>query len=347
MIPVASSLWVVPSPLIWNGLLANLQRGIMATLSIRNWAEFQHYKNRCPPWIKLHRGLLDNIEYHNLSPESAKFLPLIWLLASENDGIVPPVDKTAFRLRISVPDCEKIFTELPAADFFADEAQAEHAESSLTPSQRKAQMNGFGSRHISDQVKREVWIRDGGKCMICSSTQDVEYDHIMPISKGGNSDKSNLQLLCLPCNRSKRTKVGKPAEQVATQNQQYSYDRHSLEGETERELELELEIEAALPSASPQPLTVVSKRGSRIQSTWKASEEMIQFCRTERPDLNPLAVEAEFLDYWSAQPGQRGVKLDWDATWRNWVRRQRAGPKPNGQSKTMQALDNIERQARQ
>ena len=221
----------------------------MATLSIRNWAEFQHYKNRCPPWIKLHRGLLDNIEYHNLSPESAKFLPLIWL--------------------------------------------------------------------------------------------------IMPISKGGNSDKSNLQLLCLPCNRSKRTKVGKPAEQVATQNQQYSYDRHSLEGETERELELELEIEAALPSASPQPLTVVSKRGSRIQSTWKASEEMIQFCRTERPDLNPLAVEAEFLDYWSAQPGQRGVKLDWDATWRNWVRRQRAGPKPNGQSKTMQALDNIERQARQ
>jgi hypothetical protein len=28
-----------------------------------------------------------------------------------------------------------------------------------------------------------------------------------------------------------------------------------------------------------------------------------------------------FRDYWIAQPGQRGVKLDWDATWRNWIRR--------------------------
>jgi hypothetical protein len=33
-------------------------------------------------------------------------------------------------------------------------------------------------------------------------------------------------------------------------------------------------------------------------------------------------VAAEFLDYWIAQPGQRGVKTDWPATWRNWVRRQ-------------------------
>lgn len=74
---------------------------------------------------------------------------------------------------------------------------------------------------------------------------------------------------------------------------------------------------------------------------------MVAFCLSERPDLSPESVAAEFRDYWSAQPGQRGVKLDWEATWRNWVRRQRAGPKPNGQSKTMQALDNIERQARQ
>ena len=28
-----------------------------------------------------------------------------------------------------------------------------------------------------------------------------------------------------------------------------------------------------------------------------------------------------FGDYWRAQPGQKGVKLDWDATWRNWMRK--------------------------
>lgn len=34
------------------------------------------------------------------------------------------------------------------------------------------------------------------------------------------------------------------------------------------------------------------------------------------------AAELEkFRDYWAAQPGQKGVKTDWPATWRNWVRR--------------------------
>ncbi|KAB2761724.1 hypothetical protein F9L00_12725 [Brucella anthropi] len=28
----------------------------------------------------------------------------------------------------------------------------------------------------------------------------------------------------------------------------------------------------------------------------------------------------KFRDYWRGQPGQRGVKLDWEATWRNWCR---------------------------
>ncbi|WP_207207357.1 hypothetical protein [Xylanimonas protaetiae] len=31
---------------------------------------------------------------------------------------------------------------------------------------------------------------------------------------------------------------------------------------------------------------------------------------------------AAFIDYWRAQPGQKGVKLDWVATWRNWLRRE-------------------------
>lgn len=44
-----------------------------------------------------------------------------------------------------------------------------------------------------------------------------------------------------------------------------------------------------------------------------------------------IAIEAaKFRDYWVAQPGQKGVKLDWPATWRNWCRRA-AEPKPGQQ----------------
>ena len=65
-------------------------------------------------------------------------------------------------------------------------------------------------------------------------------------------------------------------------------------------------------------------RASRLPKDWYPSEEEATFCRTERPDLNVEQVANEFRDYWTARPGKDGTKLDWTATWRNWVRRQRA-----------------------
>ncbi|NKN33966.1 hypothetical protein [Marichromatium bheemlicum] len=43
----------------------------------------------------------------------------------------------------------------------------------------------------------------------------------------------------------------------------------------------------------------------------------------ERPDLDLDLTWAVFVDYWRAQPGRQGVRLDWLRTWRNWVRRER------------------------
>ena len=56
------------------------------------------------------------------------------------------------------------------------------------------------------------------------------------------------------------------------------------------------------------------------------TEEWMQFCREERPDLNVTKVFASFKDYWVAKSGQQAVKLDWFATWRNWVRSQNQAP---------------------
>jgi uncharacterized protein YdaU (DUF1376 family) len=54
-------------------------------------------------------------------------------------------------------------------------------------------------------------------------------------------------------------------------------------------------------------------------------EEWVLFCKKERSDLNPSVVFDSFRDYWLSVAGSKGVKLDWFATWRNWVRNQKAG----------------------
>ena len=62
----------------------------------------------------------------------------------------------------------------------------------------------FGqSRYVSQTTKKIVFSRDGGTCQCCGSYNNLEYDHIIPYSCGGSSEASNIQLLCLKCNRSK------------------------------------------------------------------------------------------------------------------------------------------------
>jgi uncharacterized protein YdaU (DUF1376 family) len=63
-----------------------------------------------------------------------------------------------------------------------------------------------------------------------------------------------------------------------------------------------------------------NKKGSRLSQDWFLSKSMGEWATQERPDIDVRQVAEQFKDYWIAQPGQKGVKLDWDATWRNWVR---------------------------
>jgi len=72
--------------------------------------------------------------------------------------------------------------------------------------------------------------------------------------------------------------------------------------------------------------TVVKQnRGSRLHPEFGMPDAWGEFCEQERPDLVPRKVFEGFRDYWIAKPGQQGVKLDWFATWRNWVRNQKQG----------------------
>ena len=188
-------------------------------LQPKNWAVFQHYKDRCPPWIKLHRDLLNDRAYMRLPIASKAIAPMLWLLASESkDGVFNgSLDELVFRLHISEKDYQAGVKPLIDNDFF-----------------------NVVSGVLAERLQTAI-------------------------------------------------------------------------PETERETETKKEKKTL---------------GKRLASDFSFPKEWEDFCQQTRPELSPVKTFDQFKDYWIAQAGQKGVKLDWFATWRNWVRSTNA-PKQN------------------
>ncbi|MGY1703536.1 HNH endonuclease [Geodermatophilus sp. SYSU D00697] len=70
-----------------------------------------------------------------------------------------------------------------------------------------AQSGERDSRHVTALMEREVYRRDGGKCVSCHATEYLEFDHKIPWSKGGATSVNNLQLLCRRCNAQKGNRI--------------------------------------------------------------------------------------------------------------------------------------------
>ena len=91
------------------------------------------------------------------------------------------------------------------------------------------------------------------------------------------------------------------------------------------------------------------KRGTRLDPAWIPSPESRAKILAESPTLDLKREHEKFADYWTGIPGQKGVKLDWDATWRNWMRRaaESARPsRPTRQQETEQLFDAAMQRAR-
>lgn len=63
-----------------------------------------------------------------------------------------------------------------------------------------------------------------------------------------------------------------------------------------------------------------SQRGTRLPKDWRPSEDLLAWARLNAPAVG-WAEHERFVDYFLGAPGQRGSKVDWEATWRNWMRR--------------------------
>jgi hypothetical protein len=65
------------------------------------------------------------------------------------------------------------------------------------------------------------------------------------------------------------------------------------------------------------------KRGTRLPADWEPDEEDRAFCKAHGFSAETTA--AVFRDHWISVPGAKGLKLDWHATFRNWVRKDAMG----------------------
>lgn len=73
-------------------------------------------------------------------------------------------------------------------------------------------------------------------------------------------------------------------------------------------------VEAA---ASVSPPT--KKLGARLPANWTLPLDWQQWAETRRPDIDPFLEGEKFANFWWAKAGRDGTKLDWEATWRNWI----------------------------
>lgn len=208
-------------------------------VSVKGFERFQHYKDRAPPWIKLYNELLENYEFGRLPDVAKGQLLCIWLLASRTENKIPAdAQWIGSKIQATSPVDLPLLLDLGwLVPWVADEA--------------KGRREDWPTRYIPDVTKEAVRARDGHQCRRCGTKDRLEIDHITPISQGGSNEASNLQLLCMSCNRKKR------AEQMRSKG---SAEAEQMRSPEERRGETETETEK-IPPPSGAPPTVVDPTG--------------------------------------------------------------------------------------
>lgn len=131
---------------------------------VKNWTEFQHYKNRCPPWIKLQKSLLDDYEFACLPIASKALAPLLWLLASETttgEFDANPT-KLAFRLRWPKSDIASGLIPLIQQGFIEDasKALADCLQIATPETEAEAEKSKIKSAaEAAEDFKTELWAK--------------------------------------------------------------------------------------------------------------------------------------------------------------------------------------------
>lgn len=132
--------------------------------------------------------------------------------------------------------------------------------------------------------------------------------------------------------RSRKSRIKKKTCNVAKQLLQLNCNAPDTDTDTDTENPpVSPPSSSAIAPASPAPK---ASRGTRLPDDWKLPKAWGDWAMAERSWMTADDVRREsaiFADHWRSNSGRSGVKLDWEATWRNWIRRVAV---PKGRSET-------------
>jgi 5-methylcytosine-specific restriction enzyme A len=154
----------------------------------RNFRQFERSRRE----IRLPYDLLNDIRFRQLPDAKKAHLICLLLLSARMDNLLPN-NRVKLEQLIGATDA----VDLTAFADFVAFAQAE----------QRTYEDRLAKRRISDPVRAMVLLRDGARCRRCRTAVHLEVDHIIPVSKGGKTEESNLQTLCRRCNRRKWKKL--------------------------------------------------------------------------------------------------------------------------------------------
>jgi hypothetical protein len=156
-------------------------------ITITNWDRFQHYRNRRPPWVKIHQSLLTNRQWFSLSPDASKLLVECWLIASEEEpGVIDKeLGDLAFRLRREEASMMASLEELVAQGFIETDStvlaprQQSASPETETEGETDKRQRQRRSPAYTDEFE-QVWIlhRRGGKAVAFEAFKEALRDGV-------------------------------------------------------------------------------------------------------------------------------------------------------------------------
>lgn len=226
---------------------------------------------------------------------------------------------------------EEMEAAIPKAAPAEDKADIERRRKAAA---RAALYRQRGGGCISTELRQFILERDGYECVDCGSDDHLQIDHIHPVSKGGETTEENLQTLCRPCNARKRDRIRK--REIRGHSEEFLDESEDVRHLPSVHTDIDGQVGGTpSPDKSPQtpkinPTPQAQTRthvreGTRLPVNFELPDDWRAFAVDERnwPEAEVMREFDEFRDYWLGKPGREGRKVDWLATWRNWVRRSR------------------------
>ena len=153
-------------------------------------------------FVTISRDVRDSVEILNVNEAAEGRSPFLWSIDDHYSGwLLGSTFWELTRSEFGYPDDEQKLLLMDAAD--KDRRKFERLRNKFNgvPSDQ------YNRIKVPEHVRIFVWRRDGGKCIECGAKNSLEYDHVIPVSKGGSNTERNIQLLCESCNRSKSDKI--------------------------------------------------------------------------------------------------------------------------------------------